>query len=179
MRQAVNKRSFTLTLAIVGFGFAYGVIGAAVIVLIEIVQGSAVDLAAETTRFIQIAVAEGIFGAMGGWMVAGMLARRTLHKSRPAIVRCFLTWGMGSAILAAIVAQLLSSWPGATLSHRIRLSGWLFAIYPMMGMLAAHLATIHIPDEPDGPPQCSQCQYNLTGNVSGVCPECGTRISEK
>ncbi len=24
--------------------------------------------------------------------------------------------------------------------------------------------------------QCAQCGYNLTGNVSGVCPECGTSI---
>jgi len=23
---------------------------------------------------------------------------------------------------------------------------------------------------------CRQCSYNLTGNVSGVCPECGTPI---
>jgi hypothetical protein len=25
-------------------------------------------------------------------------------------------------------------------------------------------------------PQCTRCGYNLTGNVSGVCPECGERI---
>ena len=23
---------------------------------------------------------------------------------------------------------------------------------------------------------CVECRYNLTGNVSGVCPECGTKI---
>ena len=29
------------------------------------------------------------------------------------------------------------------------------------------------------PPQsCRQCGYNLTGNTSGVCPECGTAISD-
>lgn len=28
-----------------------------------------------------------------------------------------------------------------------------------------------------GEPQvCPTCQYNLTGNVSGVCPECGRRL---
>jgi hypothetical protein len=27
--------------------------------------------------------------------------------------------------------------------------------------------------------QCRNCDYNLTGNVSGVCPECGTPISSK
>ncbi len=25
-------------------------------------------------------------------------------------------------------------------------------------------------------PACPQCEYNLTGNTSGVCPECGTAI---
>ncbi len=24
--------------------------------------------------------------------------------------------------------------------------------------------------------RCKKCRYNLTGNVSGVCPECGTKI---
>ncbi len=27
-----------------------------------------------------------------------------------------------------------------------------------------------------GVPICVPCGYNLTGNVSGVCPECGTKI---
>jgi len=26
----------------------------------------------------------------------------------------------------------------------------------------------------DGFDRCESCGYNLTGNVSGVCPECGT-----
>jgi len=25
-------------------------------------------------------------------------------------------------------------------------------------------------------PSCSNCEYNLTGNISGVCPECGAHI---
>ena len=28
----------------------------------------------------------------------------------------------------------------------------------------------------DAPRLCRTCSYDLTGNVSGVCPECGTRI---
>src|SRR5262249_52408076 len=27
--------------------------------------------------------------------------------------------------------------------------------------------------------RCSMCHYNLTGNTSGVCPECGTAIMQK
>jgi len=29
------------------------------------------------------------------------------------------------------------------------------------------------------PGYCQTCGYNLTGNVSGVCPECGTRIVQE
>ena len=25
-------------------------------------------------------------------------------------------------------------------------------------------------------PRCTNCGYNLTGNVSGICPECGTPV---
>ncbi len=29
------------------------------------------------------------------------------------------------------------------------------------------------------PGHCSYCGYNLTGNVSGMCPECGTTVASK
>ncbi len=35
-----------------------------------------------------------------------------------------------------------------------------------------------LPRFPVDPPICAQCGYNLTGNVSGRCPECGTDIDE-
>ena len=28
-------------------------------------------------------------------------------------------------------------------------------------------------------PACGSCGYNLTGNVSGICPECGWRLTRK
>ena len=31
--------------------------------------------------------------------------------------------------------------------------------------------------ETEGHPACRACGYDLTGNVSGVCPECGTPTS--
>ncbi len=30
---------------------------------------------------------------------------------------------------------------------------------------------------PRRPQTCSKCAYDLTGNISGTCPECGTRIT--
>jgi hypothetical protein len=29
------------------------------------------------------------------------------------------------------------------------------------------------------PGLCRQCRYNLTGNVSGVCPECGEKVQRR
>lgn len=26
--------------------------------------------------------------------------------------------------------------------------------------------------------ECPQCDYDLTGNTSGICPECGTRLGD-
>lgn len=26
---------------------------------------------------------------------------------------------------------------------------------------------------------CQNCRYDLSGNISGICPECGTRISQE
>ncbi len=42
------------------------------------------------------------------------------------------------------------------------------------GVVAALLLTKH---RGNSYPECQKCRYNLTGNVSGVCPECGTAIA--
>jgi hypothetical protein len=61
-------------------------------------------------------------------------------------------------------------------------------VLPLMGilLLSGVLAAILIMSDkagwtrkvPDPTPRCP-CGYNLTGNISGICPECGRRISGK
>jgi len=48
----------------------------------------------------------------------------------------------------------------------------LFAIYPTIYFLRRWRTRRRIP-----PGHCPKCSYNLTGNTSGVCPECGTTIN--
>jgi hypothetical protein len=49
----------------------------------------------------------------------------------------------------------------------------------IIGAIAAIVATlIGLILKPRDPNVCSHCSYNLTGNISGICPECGTRIAE-
>ena len=60
-------------------------------------------------------------------------------------------------------------------------SGYLGSLCPFVGSIAVALALgrflwrnerLFVGDEP----LCRACRYNLRGNVSGVCPECGTNV---
>lgn len=64
------------------------------------------------------------------------------------------------------------------LVHGMRIPCWgavvLFAAYPTIGLLRGPLRRRrrrrgHL---------CQKCGYNLTGNVSGVCPECGRSLGD-
>ncbi len=62
-----------------------------------------------------------------------------------------------------------------THTRRAHAPGWavilLFGIYPVF-------ALVRYRRRPK-PGHCTKCGYNLTGNVSGVCPECGTKIESR
>ena len=47
--------------------------------------------------------------------------------------------------------------------------GALLSLWPLLLMVQRARHHWRVPGE-----RCSSCGYNLTGNVSGVCPECGT-----
>lgn len=50
-------------------------------------------------------------------------------------------------------------------------------IYSVFLMVAVPTLLVwrFVPKYPRG--QCRRCGYDLTGNVSGVCPECGSKVS--
>jgi len=52
--------------------------------------------------------------------------------------------------------------------------GVLFGVYPLMVALAALRRWMRLKRNPNA---CRQCFYDLTGNESGPCPECGHLIS--
>ena len=57
--------------------------------------------------------------------------------------------------------------------------GWTWIAIPLwMPLLVILIPTIILywRNRPFPPGHCRVCGYNLTGNVSGVCPECGEKI---
>jgi rRNA maturation endonuclease Nob1 len=58
--------------------------------------------------------------------------------------------------------------------------GRYFALLPLLlaGGIALFLIVRaqRIQKNRPSPNDCQRCNYNLTGNVSGICPECGTPI---
>jgi len=78
-----------------------------------------------------------------------------------------------AASLAGALGWLMMLGSGAVdPTHGIELGAYVL-IWPALGV---GLLTWGLRGR--GLPQglCTRCQYNLTGNVSGVCPECGTPI---
>lgn len=60
--------------------------------------------------------------------------------------------------------------------------GWRFPLIAL-GCIAIFIYTLHAIGRRDSlkfrflaEPHCRNCSYNLTGNISGICPECGTPI---
>ncbi len=61
-------------------------------------------------------------------------------------------------------------------------SGWLAPLITL-GCMAVFIYALHAVGRRDSlklrfsaEPHCRNCTYNLTGNISGICPECGTPI---
>jgi hypothetical protein len=52
-------------------------------------------------------------------------------------------------------------------------------IWPLFAPIVAWTIVLWCRSQPRGAgPRCSSCGYNLTANVSGICPECGKPIPQ-
>ncbi len=107
-----------------------------------------------------------------------------LYVSRP------LAWGLVGARMLRLRGGRLAGWivAGTVMNAGFDLlvfSGWFedFRWMIVLAGLIAFLVMLHVMGQRDslrlqfdGFPRCSECGYNLTGNLSGVCSECGTVI---
>jgi hypothetical protein len=87
------------------------------------------------------------------------------------LVTYWLTLGPASAIRTLIFYMLvLGAWVAWLVALLVRLRSQLqwMAANPRYSDKSQHVEGF-----------CRICSYNLTGNVSGICPECGTPIDRK
>ena len=137
---------------VIAFAFAYVILGFMGFFLLIGLQGysSGQWLSLITAWFVVYAIGGGIGSAAGGlgWKaaLAGMAAFGTGGAIAGHLTVTFLS---GPAILLVVV-----------IPHTV--GGAILAI------------VLGVPTKDPG--LCSNCGYNLTANVSGTCPECGTRI---
>ena len=58
---------------------------------------------------------------------------------------------------------------GAVVGLVAVIPGWILMMYTVFPYVSAYEEIAK---------RCARCGYNLTGNSSGICPECGIAISE-
>ena len=103
---------------------------------------------------------------------AGRLLRRVASPS----------WGSMKSLLATPALYLFLLTLIIELSENQFMGGmWIltlavFAIMWPVTYFSFRLGRDTRTPDPNAPPTCGTCGYNLTGNVSGICPECGTPI---
>jgi hypothetical protein len=80
------------------------------------------------------------------------------------------------AAFAALLFLVAAAACLMTFPHEVGFLGFLFCVVPawFCGLLSASEYRRHLMVMPRG--CCTRCGYDLTGNVSGVCPECGTPV---
>lgn len=79
--------------------------------------------------------------------------------------------GSGARPVVRVPASA-NSWPVERSQLRFSFAWWLFGEVGAITLLVP--ARFLGRRNADPQPSCNRCRYDLTGNVSGVCPECGT-----
>ncbi len=85
-----------------------------------------------------------------------------------AVVVSFLIWPAINVVLAR--ALPVSYFRNAPLQIGLSLARCATPLL-IFGLLSLWWAPVRIPSG-----HCQKCGYDLTGNVSGVCPECGAKV---
>lgn len=86
----------------------------------------------------------------------------------------FITLGLGSCVASPILMMV----SGQTIDPPMIAAGvWIAAI--TLGVLIGYLSRrLDQPRRWAAEGKCTTCGYDLTGNVSGTCPECGTKLKK-
>lgn len=82
--------------------------------------------------------------------------------------------------LGIVACVWLDKWETEYLQKSFREAPIVTAFFftPFLFAILLGVYTALKPHDPqDGVPRCRTCSYNLTGNISGICPECGEQVN--
>lgn len=117
----------------------------------------------------------GWWSGLGIWTWLALVLLALVFWRRHALVLLEL------ALAVAVVTT--TAWlvaPNYSLALKGIFSNDMLAIAAMMLLLNAGLVVLsRARQRPPDPRLCTRCGYDLTGNRSGTCPECGTPLSER
>ncbi len=102
-------------------------------------------------------------------MIPAGLNTRTLKVCTVVLVVTLVVFGVMWSLLLSFGIPLNATLLGAL---------WASALAASV-VCTASLWRIQIPERRWAEGKCAKCGYDLTGNESGVCLECGTRIKEE
>ena len=106
-------------------------------------------------------------GALGGAFVGAICSIVAVRPLRTKVIWKSACWLVPACAIVVVGLELgmpeLIKWKRGV-------AIWIGS--PLLAMTYVCIAR-WLPDRPT-PGFCSRCRYDLTGNVSGVCPECGT-----
>jgi hypothetical protein len=109
----------------------------------------------------------------GGAIASGRLLRLMANRSGGSMKSLLAAPSLYMLVVVFVMDFVLDQlWEGVWI-----LTLAVFALTWPITYLSFRLGRSAPASDPNAPPTCPKCEYNLTGNVSGICPECGTPIA--
>lgn len=144
-------------------GSLLGILSLATLLLAGVI-GSPVPLL-NGALFVPACLVGGFFGLLSGLCLAPRLQQKPARGLARRLIQ---------AVTPVVIIAALSS---PRRNPPVVLAWILIAVgVPVVWFVVYSLWLAHSLDDAYGPGQCQQCGYDLTGNLSGVCPECGSAV---
>jgi hypothetical protein len=116
---------------------------------------------------------------LGGYLLGCLLRRRSFVRPRFAPVGWYYTFLTG-AIAIMVVVRGIRTEPRMDMLGLLLASVFIGIIFWGLGFLLGFaMLFAELKRDDTITHLCRQCRYDLTGNLSGVCPECGAVISRE
>jgi predicted MFS family arabinose efflux permease len=130
-------------------------------------------------RPVRFALAAAPFFSLAAYIIAGVmngLARRRAGNLDALRVCCWTAFGFGLGIGACPGGGYF----GAYYPQHVPWALLVGAVIVIASVTLNVVLTLKFrPPPDDGAPYCQECGYNLTGNESGICPECGEPVKDQ